>query len=89
MLEIQGIERYVTPVIEEGKIVSCVYIGPFMKLMCGCDFANMLKSKYIDESARVTDFSFASLLSSERIFEKDKKILLLDDNIGTGEIDIE
>lgn len=61
-----------------------IYLGPFIKMICGYDFTNMLKSKYIDETVDLSHFPIESLLSSERIFEPSKKVLLLDDNIGTG-----
>lgn len=61
-----------------------IYIGPFLNTMCGYDFTNMLKSKYIDETVDLSQFPIELLLSSERIFESERKVLLLDDNIGTG-----
>ena len=62
-----------------------IYIGPFLKAMYGYNFTNILKSKYIEESG-ITEQSVhaSSLMSSERVFEQGKNILLLDDNIGTG-----
>ena len=61
-----------------------IYIGPFFKAMYGCNFTNVLKSKYIEESAKTENAHASSLMSSERVFEQGKTILLLDDNIGTG-----
>ena len=61
-----------------------IYIGPFFKAMYGYNFTNVLKSKYIEESAKTENAHASSLMSSERVFEQGKTILLLDDNIGTG-----
>ena len=61
-----------------------VYIGPFIKEMYGYDFTNLLKSKYIEETTHTDTKTIRSLMSSNRIFEKGKTVLLLDDNIGTG-----
>ena len=61
-----------------------LYIGPFFKAMYGFDYTNLLKSKYIEDSKCFEKTDISSLMSSERIFEEDKKVLLLDDNVGTG-----
>ena len=61
-----------------------IYMGPFFKAMYGYNFTNTLKSKYIEESKAIQDSHISSLMSSNRAFEKGKTILLLDDNIGTG-----
>ena len=61
-----------------------LYIGPFLKAMYGCEFTNILKSKYIEESNNLQQNSIMDLMSSSRPFESNKTILLLDDNIGTG-----
>ena len=62
-----------------------IYIGPFLNQMYGYNYTNLLKSKYIKETLPQTqETDLIDLLRSERIFKKGKKILLLDDNIGTG-----
>lgn len=61
-----------------------LYIGPFFKAMYGFDYTNLLKSKYIEDSKCFEKTDISSLMSSERIFEENKKVLLLDDNVGTG-----
>jgi len=62
-----------------------LYIGPFLKAMYGYDYTNILKSKYIEESNSNQETSAKTLMSSERPFEEGKTVLLLDDNIGTGQ----
>ena len=61
-----------------------LYIGPFLKAMYGYNFTNTLKSKYIEDSMRTDNKNISSLMSSDRAFEEDKIVLLLDDNVGTG-----
>ena len=62
-----------------------IYIGPMLKCLYGYDYTNLLKSKYIKETMQTKDsLPIERLLSSRRIFKKDKIVLLLDDNIGTG-----
>lgn len=61
-----------------------LYIGPFFKAMYGFDYTNVLKSKYIEDSKCFDETDICKLMSSDRIFEEGKKVLLLDDNIGTG-----
>lgn len=63
-----------------------VYIGPMLKAMYGCDYTNMLKSSYISETIPgFSEGALRTLISSDRIFDKGKTVLLLDDNIGTGQ----
>lgn len=63
-----------------------LYIGPFLKAMYGCDYTHMLKSKYIAETLpESSEVSFKELISGDRIFDENKTLLLLDDNIGTGQ----
>ena len=62
-----------------------IYIGPFLNCMYGYDFTNILKSKYINEVmgiARSNDI--AKSVSNNEIFNPEKKVVVLDDNIGTG-----
>lgn len=61
-----------------------MYIGPFLKVKCGYDYSNMMKSKYIDETNGVISQSLTDLLSNDKILSSSVGILLLDDNIGTG-----
>ena len=62
-----------------------VYMGPFLKAMYGYNYTNTLKSKYIEESRSTQETtSIRQLMSSDRVFEAGKTVLLLDDNIGTG-----
>lgn len=63
-----------------------LYIGPFMKAMYGCNYTNLIKSKYIkDTKPANSEMGLIDLISSDRIFKERKKIVLLDDNIGTGQ----
>ena len=75
--------------IKEKEILTpgygSLYIGPFMKAMYGCNYTNLIKSKYIKETNPINNqMRFIDLMSSDRILEEGKKIILLDDNIGTG-----
>lgn len=63
-----------------------IYIGPFLREMYGVDYTNLLKSKYIDDANPKSGmFTFDERVNNDRVFEKGKKIVLLDDNIGTGQ----
>ena len=64
-----------------------LYIGPFLNQMYGYEFTNLLKSKYIQETCGKTDtiLDIKRLVSNTKIFNGGKKILLIDDNIGTGQ----
>ena len=63
-----------------------LYIGPILKAMYGYGYTHMLKSKYILETVpQYADRKLQDLISSERIFLPGKTVLLLDDNIGTGQ----
>ena len=63
-----------------------IYIGPFLSQMYGCSYTNLLKSKYIKETLPQTqETELIDLVSSDRIFKEGQRILLLDDNIGTGQ----
>lgn len=62
-----------------------IYIGPFLKEIHGYDFTNLLKSKYVQETTNIDEYkSMHELVSSDRIFDSRKTVLLIDDNIGTG-----
>lgn len=61
-----------------------IYIGSFLKAMYGYNFTNILKSKYIGETRSSQEEPIESLMSSKRPFKKGVRVLLLDDNIGTG-----
>ena len=63
-----------------------LYIGPFLYAMYGYDFTNVLKSKYIKETSTIRSKKhIKQLVSNSEIFNPEKKIVILDDNIGTGE----
>lgn len=59
-----------------------IFIGPFFKTIHGTDWTNLLKSKYVDEKPRAT-YDVKSNTVNFDLF-KNKKVLFLDDNIGTG-----
>lgn len=62
-----------------------MYIGPFLKCMYGYDFTNILKSKYINEtSGKARNLDILGSVSNKEIFNPQKRIVLIDDNIGTG-----
>ena len=61
-----------------------IYIGPMLKAMYGYDYTNLLKSKYVEEATKLDHVDVRELTSSQRPFEEGKKVLLLDDNVGTG-----
>ena len=62
-----------------------IFIGPFLKEMYGYDFTNILKSKYINEiSEKAHQADITQCVSNDKIFDKTKKVVLIDDNIGTG-----
>lgn len=62
-----------------------LYIGPFLKEMYGIEYTNILKSKYIQETCGKTSITeLDKLISSDRILNGNKEVILLDDNIGTG-----
>lgn len=63
-----------------------LYIGPMLKAMYGCNYTHMLKSKYIKEiTPQYANRPFRDLISSDRVFDPNKIVFLLDDNIGTGQ----
>lgn len=63
-----------------------IYIGPFIKEMYGLDYTNIFKSKYISESSKTIDSEIPKrLVSNQRIFDNDMNVIVLDDNIGTGD----
>ena len=62
-----------------------IYIGPFLNAMHGYNFTNTLKSKYLEETKSSQGIPIETLMSSTRPFEDEKTILLLDDNVGTGQ----
>lgn len=61
-----------------------IYIGPMLKAMYGYDYTNLLKSKYVEEATKLDHVDVRELTSSQRPFEEGKRVLLLDDNVGTG-----
>ena len=62
-----------------------VYIGPMLKYMYGYNYTNLLKSKYIKDANPTQDGKLLSGLSNERLLQPDKTVLLVDDNVGTGD----
>ena len=63
-----------------------LYIGPTLKVMYGWDYTNLLKSKYIKSTMPDTEKTdMIELVRTDRVFEEGKEVLLLDDNIGTGQ----
>lgn len=63
-----------------------LYIGPTLKVMYGWDYTNLLKSKYIKSTMPDTEKTdMIELVSTDRVFGEGKEVLLLDDNIGTGQ----
>lgn len=61
-----------------------IYIGPMLKCMYGYNYTNVLRSKYIKDANPTQDGTLLSGLSNGRILQPDRTILLLDDNVGTG-----
>ena len=61
-----------------------VYIGPMLNAMYDYNFTTILKSKYIEDTCNLEDVDVKKLVSNQRLFEEGKKVLLLDDNVGTG-----
>lgn len=61
-----------------------IFIGPFFNYIHGTRWTNLLKSKYVDEVNKSERYDIARNTVNFNLFRKDKKILLLDDNIGTG-----
>lgn len=60
-----------------------IFLGPFFKNMYGMDWTNLLWSKYINDTDGNQRTDLFSRLVDPSILDS-KKILLLDDNIGTG-----
>lgn len=63
-----------------------LYIGPFLKEIYGYEFTNILKSKYIKDTSQLSkESTILENSSSNRPFEKGKTVIILDDNVGTGQ----
>lgn len=60
-----------------------VFIGPFFNIIHGTDWTNMLKSKYVPVQVIDDDIDLFQRIENTKIL-KGKKVLLLDDNVGTG-----
>ena len=60
-----------------------VFIGPFFKNIHGVDWTNMLKSKYVQNLPISNDTSLVNRIENIKLL-KNKQVLLLDDNVGTG-----
>ena len=61
-----------------------IHIGPFFKAMHGTEWTNLLKSKYVDEQGQEQHYDLFEAIVDPSVFENGK-VLLLDDNIGTGD----
>lgn len=62
-----------------------VFIGPFLNVLYGYDFTNIYKSKYITETlGNGKSEDMRRIVSNDRLFGREKRVVLLDDNIGTG-----
>lgn len=63
-----------------------LYIGPFLKEMYGYSFTNILKSKYIKDTSKLDEnLNIQDMASSDRPFKDGRRVLILDDNVGTGQ----
>lgn len=60
-----------------------IFIGPFFQIIHGTDWTNMLKSKYVPVQAIENDIDLFKRIENVDIL-KNKNVLLLDDNVGTG-----
>lgn len=60
-----------------------IYIGPFFKAIHGVDWTNIYKSKYVDDTVN-EKYDFFDSIVDLSVF-KNKKVLFLDDNMGTGD----
>lgn len=60
-----------------------IFIGPFFHCIYGNNWTNMLKSKYAKELNLSNINSFNDLIVDKDTF-KNKNVLFLDDNVGTG-----
>lgn len=59
-----------------------IFIGPFFKCIHNVNWTNMLKSKYVDEQSSENK-EIMDLIVEPQMFDNGK-VLLIDDNIGTG-----
>lgn len=66
-----------------------LYIGPFLKSIHGTEYSNFLKSTYIKDEKELALLKqkddFFDLMSNEEMLSKSKSVVLLDDNVGTGQ----
>lgn len=61
-----------------------IFIGPFFKSIHNVNWTNMLKSKYVNEQGKNLDQKGVMDLIVEPQMFDNGKVLLIDDNIGTG-----
>lgn len=62
-----------------------ILIGPFLKATHGYDYTNYLKSRYIENlDTEAQSLRPKERVSNDEVFLPHKKILLIDDNVGTG-----
>ena len=62
-----------------------IFLGPFFKVIHGTEWTNVLRSKYVDEKHPDGVYSLETAMVKPETFEPSRKVLLLDDNIGTGD----
>lgn len=66
-----------------------LYLGPFMKTMHGTTYSNLLKSSYIRDQKELTLLKqkkdIFDLVSNVQDLQLARKVVLLDDNVGTGQ----
>lgn len=61
-----------------------VFIGPMLSSMYGVEWTNLLKSKYVDEKSKTEKYDVIKNTVNIDTFDNGK-ILILDDNVGTGD----
>lgn len=64
-----------------------IFIGPFFSAIYGNNWTNLLKSKYVSTNVN-NDYSILERIVDISVLEN-KKVLFLDDNVGTGSTMIE
>lgn len=67
--------------------LGSVHIGPFLKALYGYDYTNVLMSLYVVDNVKNTEYrdkNISEIVSNSLYMQEDKKIVILDDNMGTG-----
>jgi len=66
-----------------------LYLGQFIKTIYGCEYSNLLKSSYIQDKNEKKLLNLKTdifdLVSNPDALKSSKEVILLDDNIGTGQ----